>query len=79
MLLTVEDSQLQLAKEVTENGLSTRQLEGRIRELQPKLTAPTSEPIEAPAGSSLEPRAGFEPAGSEPATYIMYFAARLQI
>jgi len=38
LLLRVEnpDLQVQLAKEVVDNGLSTRQLEERIRELQPK-------------------------------------------
>lgn len=34
--------QLQLAKEIVDNGLSTRQLEERIRELQPKLITPIS-------------------------------------
>ena len=56
LLLTVENTDLQvrLAKEVVDNGLSTRQLEQRIRELQPKPVAPTlPEPL-APS-QSLEP------------------------
>jgi ParB family chromosome partitioning protein len=43
LLLTVENPevQVQLAKEVVDNGLSTRQLEERIRELQSKPVAPS--------------------------------------
>jgi len=43
LLLTLEnpDLQVQLAKEVVDNGLSTRQLEERIRELQPRPIAPS--------------------------------------
>jgi ParB family chromosome partitioning protein len=52
LLLTLEDPQLQvqLATEVVDNGLSTRQLEERIRELQPKPIAPST--LEPP---QLEP------------------------
>ncbi|HLE74950.1 MAG TPA: ParB/RepB/Spo0J family partition protein [Candidatus Bathyarchaeia archaeon] len=55
LLLTLDDPnlQVQLTKEIVENDLSTRQLEKRIDELQPK-------PIpEAP--SQPEPQGGFEP------------------
>jgi ParB family chromosome partitioning protein len=53
LLLTLEDPQLQvqLAKEVVDNGLSTRQLEERIHELQLKPIAPS--PPEPPAPSQI--------------------------
>jgi len=55
LLLQLENPQLQieLAKEVVDKGLSTRQLEERIRELR----KPTEEPIGAPEGTFAE----FEP------------------
>jgi ParB family chromosome partitioning protein len=55
-LLTVNDTklQVQLAKEVVDNGLSTRQLEERIRELQPKPVAPSPPEPSAPS-QPLEP------------------------
>jgi ParB family chromosome partitioning protein len=51
LLLTVEnpDLQVQLAKEVVDNGLSTRQLEERIRELQPRPVAPSPPEPSAPS------------------------------
>jgi ParB family chromosome partitioning protein len=54
LLLTVKnpDLQVQLAKEVVDNGLSTRQLEERIRELQPKPVAPSPPEPSAPSQPS---------------------------
>jgi ParB family chromosome partitioning protein len=54
LLLTVKnpDLQVQLAKEVVDNGLSTRQLEERIRELQPRPIAPSPPEIPAPSQPS---------------------------
>jgi ParB family chromosome partitioning protein len=64
LLLTVEnpDLQVQLAKEIVDNGLSTRQLEERIREFKPA-PAPSPEPV---APSPPEPPAPSQP--SEPST-----------
>jgi len=53
-LLTVDNTklQVQLAKEVVDNGLSTRQLEERIRELQPRPVAPSPPEPSAPSQPS---------------------------
>jgi len=61
-LLTVDDQklQVQLAKEIVDNGLSTRQLEERIRELQPKPVAP-SPPAPSQPEPSTEARRAVQP------------------
>ena len=65
LLLRVEnpDLQVQLAKEIVDNGLSTRQLEERIRELQPKPVAPSPpEPASSSQPKSVEASTPTEPA-----------------
>jgi ParB family chromosome partitioning protein len=64
LLLTVEnpDHQTKLAKEVVDNNLSTRQLEQRIHEVQPKPVAPIAPIAPSPPEKSEEPQLGFEPA-----------------
>jgi ParB family chromosome partitioning protein len=54
LLLTLEkpDLQVQLAREVVDKGLSTRQLEERIQEVQPK----PGTPIKAPPIATLNPQ-----------------------
>jgi hypothetical protein len=69
LLLTVENPkmQVQLANEVVDSGLSTRQLENRINELQPKpVETPSETPITTSIASPLDTRNKLEPESMPP-------------
>jgi ParB family chromosome partitioning protein len=76
LLLTLEnpDLQVQLAKEIVDNNLSTRQLEQRIREVQPRPVAPIAPIAPSPPEETEESQpspVGFEPTHEAPATETM--------
>jgi ParB family chromosome partitioning protein len=75
LLLTVEkpDLQVQLAKEVVDNGLSTRQLEERIREFEPKPVEPSPpEAIRQPTEirRAVQPEQQSEPLRPQPENHL---------